>query len=66
MSEDGVKKLSGRIVGKPEVIVAPRPQELCSYSVAAAPGTLQNVAGFYSPDVCLAAAEEYIPDVVKR
>lgn len=26
----------------------------------------EDVAGFYSPDLCFAEAEEYIPDVAKR
>jgi len=28
--------------------------------------TYEDVAGFYSPDVCFAEAEKYIPDVAKR
>jgi hypothetical protein len=40
-------------------------QELCSYSVAVAPGNVPKRRWFLSPDVCLAAAEEYIRDVAK-
>ena len=28
--------------------------------------TYEDVAGFYSPDVCFGEAQEYIPDVAKR
>lgn len=30
------------------------------------PETYEDVAGFYSPDVCFAEAQEYIPHVAKR